>query len=125
MNPSLFQKWLLLAAPSTRIPGVVAYNFNIAEAGAGWVVELIGAATYDSADPDWSCPPEAWTSRPINFVLSCIDLPTWEEAQEFVLQQVREFIQSSPAAAASVLRGSEAVCVAFVDGDHSVIWSKE
>ena len=64
MSPSLLTDWLNETVPLFPPPGVVAWNFNIAETGSDYVIELIGASGYDAQDPDWACPPEAWTSRP-------------------------------------------------------------
>jgi hypothetical protein len=125
MKLSPFQTWVETTAPKAPVSEVVAYNFNMSEpALAGWSIELIGAKTYDADDPDWSCPPEVWTSRPRDFSLSRADHPTWDVAQQFVLEEVRAFIELSPSASAAVLRNAKAVCVAFVDGDHSMIWPK-
>src|SRR5689334_17832071 len=56
--PSL-EAWLESVLPSFTPGGVVAYNFNITDHN-GWLIEVIGASTYDPKNKDWPCPPEAW-----------------------------------------------------------------
>jgi hypothetical protein len=51
-----FEAWLTSVLPYSAPPEVVAYNFDLAEAG-DWSVDLIGASSYDKNDDDWACPP--------------------------------------------------------------------
>lgn len=123
MSPWLFTDWLDETVPTSPPPGVVAYNFNIAETGADYLVELIGASTYDPQDPDWACPPEAWTSRPSRVAIpySTFD-SNWERALTEIVASVRAFLTTSDSSAANVLRQSQAVCASFVDGDIVQVW---
>lgn len=68
-QPQTFEQWCIAVLPKAPVPGVVAYNFNLAECG-DWIVEVIGASTYDVQDREWSCPPEAWTCRPSEFIFA-------------------------------------------------------
>ena len=117
-----FSNWLQQAVPSSTPDGVVAYNFNLAECG-DWIVELIGAGTYDRDDPEWACPPELWSSQPLEFVLARSVAGTeWEQALAYVTKEVRSFIENSSTSQANVLRIATAVCVGFVDGDLVEVW---
>lgn len=123
MSPSVFADWLIKTVPSSAPSGVVAYNFNISETGAEYVIELIGASTYDPQDPDWACPPEAWTSRPskVSIPYGVFDAQ-WERALSGVVTSVKTFLATSDSSAANVLRQSQAVCASFVDGDIVQVW---
>ncbi|MFN4121639.1 hypothetical protein [Acidovorax sp.] len=123
MSPSLLTDWLNETVPLFPPPGVVAWNFNIAETGSDYVIELIGASGYDAQDPDWACPPEAWTSRPYQLAIpySTFD-SNWERALFEIVASVRAFLASSDSSAANILRQSKAVCASFVDGDLVQVW---
>ena len=109
--------------PTSPPSEVVAYNFNIAETGVDYVVELIGASSYDPNNSDWACPPEAWTSKP-----SQASIPynvfngQWEQALDGIVTCIKTFLASSDSQAASTLRQSQAVCAGFVDGDIVQVW---
>ena len=122
-QPPSFEDWLASVLPQSPLPGVVAYNFNMAECG-DWIVEVVGASSYSATEHDWCCPPEAWTCRPSEYILSRDALPDWQRALEHVVRRVSKFIQQSPLPGAVVLRHSQAVCVGFVDGDLTPVWPK-
>lgn len=122
-SPALpLSTWLLQAVPSSTPDGVVAYNFNLAECG-DWIVELIGAGTYDQDDSEWACPAELWSSQPLELTLErSVAGAGWEQALTYVTAEVRSFIENSPTLQASVLRDATAVCVGFVDGELVEVW---
>ncbi len=120
MSP--FHHWITQTLPHPAPEGVVAYNFNLSEAG-DWIVEIIGASSYDEDDPDWCCPPEQWTSRPEEFEFAqSAALPDWEHAHAHVAAEVLAFLQHDESPAAQSLRAVSAVCVGFVDGDLQRVW---
>ena len=103
--------------------GVVAFNFNLAEAFQRFQVDVIGATHYDPDDPDWAGE-EAFASYPRFF-----DLPhavvgsRWEEAQELVAQFVFDYIRAAPDS--SPLRRATAVTIGFVDGELKRVWPEQ
>jgi hypothetical protein len=118
-------KWLTCIAPATLPADVVAFNFNLAECG-DWIVELIGASRYDMDDEDWSCPPEAWTSRPSPlFIPRSVGGATWEQAQTYVAREVVRYLASSSTPQAETLRSAQAVCIGFVDGNLEKLWPED
>jgi hypothetical protein len=101
---------------SAAVDGLVAYNFNIAEAPEGFVIEVVGSTYYDPKNADWACE-EAWTSRPYEFLVPYADVG--REREPFlanVCASVKEFLAQRPPEAAALLT-AEAVTVGFVDGD--------
>lgn len=118
-----FKAWLTSVLPHSVPPEVVAYNFDLAEAG-DWLVEVIGASDYDKNDDDWACPPATWISRPSHFRISREMAPTWESALAYVCDQLSSYIQEDNSQQAGVLREAAAVCAGFVDGDLTLIWSR-
>lgn len=107
-----------------RPPGVVAYNFNMAECG-DWIVEVIGASTYDRDDPEWARPPEARTCRPSQYIIPRDIASQWPLALEYVVRRASTFVTESSVKCADVLRQSKSVCVRFVDGDLTRVWPEE
>ena len=61
-------------------PGIVAFNFNIAEAIDGFVIEICGAAAFDPDDPDWACD-ESWDCRPSQFEIPRHEFATWPRSR--------------------------------------------
>lgn len=114
--------WLTRVCPATLPSNVVAFNFNLAE-GRDWVVELVGASSYDPDDDQWACPPEEWSSRPDELMLPrSVAGGTWQQAQAFVANGVTIFLRESNMPQAEVLRSADAVCVGFVDGSLERVW---
>jgi hypothetical protein len=116
-----FEQWLVEVLPDEPVPGVVAYSFNLAECG-DWIVEVIGASTYHGDDPEWACPPEAWTCRPSQYIIPRDIAPQWPLALEYVVRRVSTFVRESSVKCADVLRQSKSVCVGFIDGDLTRVW---
>jgi hypothetical protein len=116
-----FEEWLTEALPVEAPPNVIAYNFNLAE-GGGWIVEVIGSSVYDPKDKDWSCPPEAWTCRPSEYIIEYEEAPDWQTALALVVERVTKFLQKSPHPGAQLLRRAQVVCAGFVDGDLAQVW---
>jgi hypothetical protein len=101
---------------SAAVDGIGAYNFNIAEAPEGFVIEVVGSTYYDPMNADWACE-EAWTSRPYEFFVPYADVG--RERESFlanVCASVKDFIAQRPPEAAALLK-AEVVTVGFVDGD--------
>lgn len=122
MNETLsFDAWLASVLPATTPPGVVAYCFNMLDSDV-WIVEVIGASSYDVDDEDWCCPPEAWSAEPAQFFISRDTVPTWEEAQEYVAAGVAAYLKQGDRPGAAVLRQAQAVCVGFVEGNLVRVW---
>lgn len=118
-----FEAWITAVLPPTPPSGVVAYNFNLAESH-DWIVEVIGASSYDKDDDDWACPPAAWSSSPSEFFLPRHLAPSWELALAYVSERVASYIGNAEHARSSLLRNAEAVCVGFVDGNLNLVWPK-
>lgn len=116
-----FETWLASVLPNVPPPAIAAYNFNLAEAH-DWVVEVIGASTYDKDDDEWACPPTAWNSCPPDFSIPRHIAPTWELALTYVCERVDSFLTDGKCPQAEILREAEAVCAGFVDGSLSLIW---
>jgi hypothetical protein len=117
------EAWLTAVLPIAPPPKVIAYNFNLSE-GGGWVVELIGSSAYDAKNKDWACPPEAWTSRPSEYLVDYDEASNWQAALDHVVVQVTKFLQTSTLPGAKVLKSAQAVCAGFVDGELTQIWPK-
>jgi hypothetical protein len=118
-----FEAWLTSVLPHSAPPEIVAYNFDLAEAG-DWIVEVIGASAYDKNDDDWACPPATWTSQPSRFYIPRKTAPTWELALAYVRVQVGLYINDNKSVQSGVLREAEVVCAGFVDGQLTLIWSR-
>jgi hypothetical protein len=112
-----FERWLAEVLPDEPPSGVVAYNFNMAECG-DWIVEVIGASSYDVNDQEWTC-------RPSEYIIPREVATEWRLALAYVVQRVSTFVRQSPLKCAGVLRQSQAVCVGFVDGYLTQVWPHE
>lgn len=124
MNENIaFEAWLSSVLCEPPPVGVAAYNFNLAEC-FDWTIELIGASVYDKDDEDWACPPNVWTSCPPDFSIPRHIAPTWELALAYVCERVDSYLTGGNHPQAEVLRAAQAVCVGFVDGELTVIWSR-
>ena len=119
-----FEAWLTSVLPSIPSRGIAAYNFNLAESH-DWVVEVIGASSYDKDGNDWACPPVAWSSSPSEFFIPRYLVPTWEQALAYVSERVNSYLTNGKHPQAAVLRQAEAVCVGFVDGDLNLVWTNK
>lgn len=116
-----FDDWLTLVLPSTPLPGIAAFNFNLAESH-DWLVDVIGASTYDEEDDDWACPPMAWSSGKPDFSISRHVAPTWEQALDFISERVALYLGGLESPHAAALRQAQAVCVGFVDGSLATVY---
>ena len=104
-------------------PGLVAFNFNLAEAFQMFQVDVIGAARYDPVDSDWACD-EAFVSQPRFFDLPHSAVGTrWQDAQQLIAKCVTDYIRT--ASESSPLRRAVAVTVGFVDGDLIRVWPEQ
>ena len=54
-----FVAWIERAMVKPMPAGLVAFNFNLAEAFQKFQAELIGASCYDPGDSDWACDAES------------------------------------------------------------------
>lgn len=115
-----FFAWLNATLPATLPDDVAAFSFNLAESPASFVVEVVGASTYDVKDSDWACG-EAWTHRPESFDLSYAEFGEgWETVLSLIEKWVRTYLATS-APGAQMLRSAQAVAIGFVDGDLAII----
>jgi hypothetical protein len=110
-----FHAWLKQVLPDPPIPGVVAYNFNIAETLDSFVIEIVGSTSYHPSNSDWACE-ETWTSRPHQFLCAFTEVGRqWEPFLLEVRGWVKEFFDTLPPQATALLN-ARAVTVGFVDG---------
>lgn len=125
MNEEIpFETWLTSVLPTIPPLGIAAYNFNLSESH-DWVVEVIGASSYSEDDEDWACPPAAWSSSPSEFLIPRHVVPTWELALAHVSERVAAYLTNGKHPRAEVLRKAEAVCVGFVDGNLTAVWTNK
>jgi hypothetical protein len=116
MRDRAFHTWLSEVVPLVQPPGVVAFNFNIAQGPTGFEVELIGSPTFDPNNSDWACE-EAWVSRPRTFAASYAEFgKEWEPFLEWARRCLQSFV-TGEGPKAQTLRSAEAVTVGFVDGE--------
>ena len=124
MNENIsFETWLTSVLSEQPPAGIAAYNFNLAQCG-DWIVEVIGASVYDKNDDEWACPPNAWISCPPDFSIPRHIAPTWELALAYVCERVDLYLTGGDHPHAKGMREAEAVCVGFVDGGLTLVWSK-
>lgn len=116
-----FDEWLNHVISQPPPPGLVAFNFNIAEAFGKFQVSLIGATSYDPENLDWACA-EAFVSQPRNFNLPHSEVGAqWQDVQRLVEAWVLDHIRRAPRS--SPLREATAVTVGFVDGELAKVWA--
>ena len=130
LNPAMplscdsFISWAARVLPASAPTGVLAYNFNIAEATAGFELEVIGSSSFDRENSDWVCE-EAWTSRPHKYVVAYAEAGRdWEPFLAWAATAVRKFIESE-LPGADTLRKAHAVAVGFVDGELVVVAGRD
>lgn len=111
-------------AMQQRIPeNVVAFCFNLYEAGDAFGVELVGASRFDPINGDWACD-ETFEYRRDEFTMP-VDMfgGSWEACLENVGGILRAYLHDG--AFAARLRSAQGVAVGFVDGDIQVLWPIE
>ena len=126
MNATLqpgFVAWIERAMVKPMPAGLVAFNFNLAEAFQKFQAELIGASRYDPGDSDWACDAES-VSDPRFFDLPHSVVGTeWQRVQQLVANFATNYIRNAPES--SPLRTAIAVTIGFVDGELTQIWPEQ
>lgn len=119
----IFSDWLDRALPASLPSGVRAFSFNLTNVyEKEYAIEVIGASSFDAANPDWACD-ETWQPVPRQ-----IEIPSgalgmeWEDVQDSASKLVLEYLATG--AKRNVLQSSEAVGIGFVDGDLHLLWRK-
>jgi hypothetical protein len=111
-----FLTWAAQALPASPLPGVVAYNFNIAESATAFEVEIVGSSYFDPGNSDWACE-EGWTSRPSKYIAPFTTVgKEWQPFLESIGAAIRELSESEQPGA-KTMRSAQAVTVGFVDGE--------
>jgi len=121
-----FCAWLGESVSEPIPTSVKAFAFNLFEypetPTVKFGVELIGAGSFDLADPDWACD-EVWEP-------SCrrLEIPTsfssqaWEDCLDRVKGLVLGCLESQ--LHGPLLKRGEAVGLGFVDGDLNLVWHR-
>jgi len=118
-----FAEWADRACRSAVPREVVAFSFNLAETTDAFVMELIGAPSFDPDNPDWACD-EAFHYREPMFRMPHADIGTrWEAALETGITLTRRYLQDT-SHAGERLREASAVAIGFVDGDLHIVWRR-
>jgi hypothetical protein len=126
-----FARWLDEMLEGDKFENVLAFNFNLYE-GRGdeqdeeatepgeYHIELIGADEFDADDEDWACS-EVFTTREKMFRIEAKYLGEYEEALEFFIKIVIEYLESSSVNKNKLLE-KKAVGVGFVSGDLYIVY---
>lgn len=120
-----FRAWLDRAL-SEQIPAdVEGFHFNLyepaGEQGVKFGVEIIGAGTFSSEDPDWPCD-EVW--EPVE---RCLLIPLeysgqeWEGCLEGMKGLASRYL-ASETPGSQRLKSVRGVGIGFVDGDTETLW---
>jgi len=119
-----FNSWAARALPVSAPAGVLAYNFNIAEAASGFEIEVVGSSYFDRGNTDWACE-ERWTSRPLKYVAPYADAGRdWKPFLAWVAGVVRAYIESG-LPGAETLKQAQAVTAGFVDGELVIVTGRD
>ena len=117
----LFEKWLNSILVENTFEGVKAFNFNLYEDydenNTVFMVQLIGAPSYDSDNSDWACEEIFSTGENLFQIPNCND---WEVCLQIFEEAIKRFITDGKNA--NVLLKSEAVTYGFVDGDLEIAY---
>lgn len=107
---------------SADIPdNVVAVNFNLYDDGDDkWSVEFVGAGSFDAEDSDWACD-EIVASRDNPFIIS--KAANWQEIQQLAKKYISSYMNTGKFS--DKLKSYAAVGVGFVDGDISILYTKD
>ena len=120
---NLFEKWLNSILVENTFEGVKAFNFNLYEDydehGTVFMVQLIGAPSYDSDNSDWACKEIFSTGENLFQIPNCND---WEVCLQIFEEAIKRFITEGKNA--NVLLESEAVTYGFIDGDLEIAYQK-
>jgi len=100
-------------------PQVVAFNFNLYDAPATWDVQLIGAPSFDPANPDWACDELFDSGQPFFELPHLRNDESWEEGLARAIDLVREYLRTGRNAGR--LRSAKGVGVGFVDGELEIV----
>lgn len=107
---------------SADIPDeVVAINFNLYDdSNDKWSVEFVGAGSFDAENSDWACD-EIVTSREYPFIIN--KSANWQEIQQLAEKYISSYMDKSKFS--DKLKSYAAVGVGFVDGDISILYTKD
>jgi len=101
---------------------VAAYNFNLYEHEEAFVIQLIGAESFDGNDSDWACD-EAYSSGEDLFELPhSIVSGNWREGLRRAKALVKRYLEIGTQAPR--LKMSQAVGIGFVNGDLELLYSR-
>ena len=99
---------------------VAAYNFNLYEHEEAFVIQLIGAKSFDRSDSDWATD-EVFSSGEDLFELShSVVSSDWEECLRGAKALVKRYLETGKQAPR--LKVSNAVGIGFVDGDLELLY---
>ena len=100
---------------------VVAIHFNLYDDGDDkWSVEFVGAGSFDVEDSDWACD-EIVTSRDNPFIIN--KSANWQEIQQLAEKYISSYMNAGEFS--DKLKSYAAVGVGFVDGDISIVYTKD
>ena len=99
---------------------VAAYNFNLYEHEQEFVIQLIGAKSFDRSDSDWACD-EVFSSGEDLFELPrSVVGGDWQDSLRGAKSLVERYLETGRQAPR--LKASHAVGIGFVDGDLELVY---
>lgn len=120
-NEKAFFSWLDGILLDEIPDEVVAINFNLYDDGNDkWSVEFVGAGSFDAGNSDWACD-EIITSRDYPFII--YKSASWQEIQKLAEKYISSYINAGKFS--DKLKSYAAVGVGFIDGDISIVYTKD
>ena len=116
--------WLRASLASADTEQIGGYSFNLIENGGDYSIELIGAPSFDEADPDWACD-ETFEGTPRSI---SIPEPIHEGSWESCLKNMKSLLidyLSFGDENATILKKADGITIGFVDGDLHTIHKAE
>ena len=99
---------------------VAAYNFNLYEHEEAFVIQLIGAKSFDRSDSDWATDEVVSSGEDLFELSHSVVSSDWEEGLRGAKALVKRYLETGKQA--PLLKVSNAVGIGFVDGDLELLY---
>ena len=120
---SEFSAWLDEVLKEELPQGIAAFNFNLYEGEDAFDIQLIGASRFDEADDDWACDEAFSSEEDVYYLPRESEDIEWQEGLSCAADLVDLYLDQGQYA--GKLKAAQAVAIGFVDGDLTILYTRE
>lgn len=114
-----FNSWVDRILLENADAPVAAYNFNLYEHEEEFVIQLIGARSFDRSNSDWACDEEFSSGEDLFELPRSVVGGDWQDGLRAAKSLVNRYLETGKQAPR--LKASHAVGVGFIDGDLELV----